>query len=93
MEAIGGAFATFLDRYGRFFRTCGRDNSTVACRYLRGLAQAEDCTFETMAAVVDRGCAQQFQHFISESPWDNEPVVAQSAATRTPYWAASRRAR
>ena len=49
----------------------------MAGRYLRGLAQAEDCTFESMAAVVEGGCAQQFQHFISESPWDHEPVVAQ----------------
>lgn len=30
-----------------------------------------------MATVVDAGCAQQFQHFISNSPWDHEPVVAQ----------------
>jgi SRSO17 transposase len=41
------------------------------------LAQAEDCTFESMAAVVEGGCAQQFQHFISNSPWDHAPVVAQ----------------
>ena len=46
---------------------------------MRGLAQAEDCTFESMAAVVEGGCAQRFQHFISESPWDHEPVVAQIA--------------
>jgi SRSO17 transposase len=51
----------------------------VARGYLRGLAQAEDCTFESMAAVVEGGCAQRFQHFISESPWDHEPVVAQIA--------------
>ena len=44
---------------------------------MHGLAQAEDCTFESMAAVVDAGCAQQFQHFISNSPWDHKPVVAQ----------------
>src|SRR5271166_220259 len=30
-----------------------------------------------MAAVVEHGCAQQFQHFISNSPWRHEPVVAQ----------------
>jgi SRSO17 transposase len=47
---------------------------------MHGLAQAEDCTFESMAAVVDAGCAQQFQHFISNSPWDHEPVVAQISA-------------
>jgi len=51
----------------------------VAGRYLCGLAQSEDCTFESMASVVEGGCAQQFQHFISESPWDHEPVVAQIA--------------
>ena len=45
--------------------------------YLSGLAQAEDCTFASMAAVVDGGCAQQFQHFISNSPWDHAPVLAQ----------------
>lgn len=66
-----------LDRYGHFFRTRGRNNAAVAGRYLRGLAQAENCTFESMAAVVEGGCAQQFQHFISESPWDHEPVLAQ----------------
>jgi hypothetical protein len=27
--------------------------------------------------VVEQGCAQQFQHFISNSPWRHEPVVAQ----------------
>ena len=49
----------------------------MAQRYLRGLTQAQTCTFESMADVVEDGCAQQFQHFISNSPWDHEPVVAQ----------------
>ena len=61
-------------------RTRTRNNAVVARRYLCGLAQAEDCTFEAMAAVVEDGCAQQFQHFISNSPWDHEPVVAQIGA-------------
>ncbi len=79
VDAIGAAFATFLDRQSHLFRTRGRDNGAVARRYLRGLAQARDCTFESMAAVVEGGCAQQFQHFISESPWDHEPVTARIA--------------
>jgi SRSO17 transposase len=49
----------------------------VARRYLHGLAQAEEATFAAMAAVVDQGCEQQFQHFISNSPWRHEPVVEQ----------------
>ena len=93
METIVAEFATFLDRHGHFFRTRGRDNAAVACRYLRGLAQAEDCTFESMAAVVEDGCAQQFQHFISNSPWDHEPVLAQISRDADACWAASRRAR
>jgi SRSO17 transposase len=89
VEEIAAAFGAFLNRHGHFFRTRTRDNATVARRYLRGLAQAEYCTFESMAAVVEGGCAQQFQHFISNSPWGHEPVVAQISATRTGYWAAS----
>ena len=80
MDGVASAFGATLDRYGGFFRTRGRDNAAVAHRYSRGLAQAEDCTFESMAAVVEQGCARQFQHFISNSPWDHEPVVAQIAA-------------
>jgi SRSO17 transposase len=77
VDAIAEAFATLSSRYGRFFRTCTRDSAPVAGRYLNGLAQAEACTFASMAAVVEGGCAQQFQHFISNSPWNHEPVVAQ----------------
>jgi SRSO17 transposase len=77
VEGIAAAFEAFLDRHGHFFRTSTRNNVAVARRYLRGLAQAEDCTFESMAAVVEEACPQQFQHFISNSPWDHEPVVAQ----------------
>jgi SRSO17 transposase len=77
VEGIADAFASFVDRYRWFFRTKTRDSAAVAARYLRGLAQAEDCTFAAMATVVDEGCAQQFQHFISNSPWDHEAVVAQ----------------
>jgi SRSO17 transposase len=49
----------------------------VAQRYLHGLAQAEAATFAAMAAVVENGCEQQFQHFISNAPWRHEPGSAQ----------------
>jgi SRSO17 transposase len=51
----------------------------VAQRYLHGLAQADEATFAAMAAVVEDGCEQQFQHFISNSPWRHEPIIAQIA--------------
>ena len=77
VEAVAEAFAAVLRRYGGFFRVRTRDNAAVAGRYLQGLAQAGDCRFAGMADVVEGGCAQQFQHFISNSPWEHEPVVAQ----------------
>ena len=49
----------------------------MAQRYLDGLAQANEATFAAMAAVVEDGCAQQFQHFISNAPWRHEPVIEQ----------------
>src|SRR3954462_13572809 len=66
-----------IDRYGLFFRSRGHDNAPVAQRYLHGLAQAEAATFAAMAAVVEDGCEQQFQHIISTAPWRQEPVVEQ----------------
>jgi SRSO17 transposase len=51
----------------------------VAQRYLHGLAQAQAATFAAMAAVVEDGCEQQFQPFISNAPWRHDPVIAQIA--------------
>jgi hypothetical protein len=51
----------------------------MAQRYLNGLAQADEATFAAMAAVVEDGCEQQFQHFISSAPWRHEPVVERIA--------------
>src|SRR5689334_9989962 len=77
VERIAGAFGAFAERYRRFFATRERGNSAVAGRCLQGLTQASECPFEGMAAVVEAACPQQFQHFISNSPWDHEPVLAQ----------------
>jgi hypothetical protein len=41
VEGIADAFATFISRYGGFFRSKTRDSAAVAARYLRGLAQAQ----------------------------------------------------
>jgi hypothetical protein len=90
VEGIADAFAGFTDRYRRFFRTRTRDCAAAAMRYLRGLAQAEDCTFAEMATVVDKGCAQQFQHFISNCHGITRRSWRKSAGTPTACWAASR---
>src|SRR3954462_733973 len=79
VDRIADAFAGFIDRYGRFFRSRGHDNAPVAQRYLHGLAQAQAATFAAMAAVVEHGCEQPFQPFISNAPWRHEPVIEQIA--------------
>jgi hypothetical protein len=66
VEGIAAAFEAFQDRHGHFFRTRTRHNAAVARRYLCGLAQAEDCTFESMATVVEDGCAQVLA---ANMPW------------------------
>jgi hypothetical protein len=94
VEGIADAFAHFIDRYGRFFRTKTRDSAAVAARYLRGLVQAEDGTFASMATVVNQGCAQQFQHFLSVIRLGNtNRFWLRSARTPTACWEASRPAR
>ena len=67
------------DRYRGFFRTKTRDSFAVAMHYLQGLVQAPRRNLEEMAVVVEGGDAQRFQHFISNSPWDERPVMAQIA--------------
>src|SRR5438552_8721213 len=64
VERIAGAFGAFAERYRRFFATRARDNSAVAERYLQGLTQARECTFEEMSAMVATACPHEFQHFI-----------------------------
>src|SRR5262245_4898596 len=87
-RGFADAFGRLVARYGKLFATRGRDNAAVAQRYLQGLTQASSCTFAAMADVVEDGCAQQFQHFISNSPWQHELVVAQiglgSVSSKTP---------
>jgi hypothetical protein len=68
---------SFIDRYGTLFRTRAHDHAGVVQRYLQGLAQAATATFTETAFVVEDGCEQQFQHFISNSPWRHAPVVEQ----------------
>ena len=70
------AFAALSDRYRR---SSAPDRATT--RRWRGAIymgwHKPQIKFASMATVVEQGCAQQFQHFISNSPWDHEPVVAQ----------------
>lgn len=69
----------FAARYQEFFRSQTRSSFDAAVRYLMGLFTAPARTYEAMAAAVVGADAQRFQHFIAESPWDHQPLLAQIA--------------
>jgi SRSO17 transposase len=75
IKGVAVAFTTFKTSFGGLFKSGTRDSAPVAERYLNGLLQAERCNFAEMAAVVEDGCEQQFQHFITNSPWKHRPVL------------------
>jgi SRSO17 transposase len=43
--------------------------------YVQGLIQAVDSTMSGISQVVEDADEQRIQHFISNSPWDHEPLV------------------
>ena len=43
--------------------------------YVQGLIQAVDSTMSGISQVVENADEQRIQHFISNSPWDHEPLV------------------
>ena len=50
-----------------------------AGQYLRGLTQARKKNMERMAERIPDSDDQSLQHFLSNSPWDERPVVDQVA--------------
>jgi len=79
MLAIGKSLTDFADRYQVFFRSKTRSSFGAASRYLNGLFLSEERTFEAMASTIAGANAQQFQHFIANSPWDHRPLLRQVA--------------
>lgn len=73
-DRIAGDFEAFLRELGPVFRTATRDATEVAFRYLCGLVQSDRANMERMEEAVEGVRYQQFQQFISDSPWDDESV-------------------
>ncbi len=56
------------------FKCHRKDNTSKAWRYLCGLIQGNRAMGETKKLVYDAEY-YQFQHFITDSPWDSRPVM------------------
>lgn len=64
-------------RFSSFCKTKTRSVSQQAGQYLKGLTQARKKNMERMAERIPDSDDQSLQHFLSNSPWDERPVVDQ----------------
>ena len=62
-------------KIGVFLRT--RDISQVSEQYFRGLIQASKKNMERMAEAVPDCDDQALQHFLTNSPWEDQRVIEQ----------------
>lgn len=72
-------FVSYHARFSSFFRSKTRGVSHQAGQYLRGLTQARKRNMERMAERIPESDDQSLQHFLSNSPWDERPVIDQVA--------------
>jgi SRSO17 transposase len=74
-ERVAASFATFHQEFAPLFgRTEARERSE---QYLRGLLvqQTDRRNAENLAETVDGATPRSLQRFLTESPWDDEPVI------------------
>lgn len=79
MLGLAGDFLDHVATFAHHFKTRTRDCSGAAKQYLSGLMQAGRKNMERMAEVVPDADDQVFQHFLSNSPWDERAVIDQVA--------------
>jgi SRSO17 transposase len=78
-SGLGNRLINFCERFTEFFqlRTCNVTDR--AQEYVCGLVQAEKKNMEGMEAVLPDADEQSLQHFLSNSPWDERPILDQVA--------------
>ena len=69
----------FHDRFTANFHTKTRNLSDISKKYRLGLFQTPKKNMERMAEVIPNSNDQAFQHFLSQSPWDEDNLIAQVA--------------
>lgn len=76
VEGLGNRLRAYYEQYCRHLRTKTRDTSEYGFWYLSGLLRME--SKRTMAGIGRSSniSEQNMQHFISNSPWSAEPLVA-----------------
>lgn len=72
-------FRKFHAEFSPFFQTQTRDNSEIAGQYLSGLVQAPKKNMERMEEKVPQSNEQALQHFVTNSPWDEQALLKRVA--------------
>ncbi len=69
---------SFQNDFCTFFQTRTRITASTAFVYLKGLLTVNtEKTMVEMERKVESASKQQLAHFISNSPWDTEPLIQQ----------------
>jgi SRSO17 transposase len=76
---VAQRFVAFHGRFSSLFRVQTQSLAKRAEQYLHGLMQAKKKNMERMAEKVPDTDEQSLQHFLSNSPWDERPVLDQAA--------------
>jgi DDE superfamily endonuclease len=79
LRGVGSHFIKFYRRYSPLFQLRTRDVKCIAEQYFKGLVQASKKNMERMAEAVPGSNDQALQHFLTNSPWDEQRVVEQVA--------------
>jgi SRSO17 transposase len=80
LKGVAERFAKFHKEFSPFFQTQTRNNAEIAGQYLNGLIQAEKRNMERMEEKVPESNEQALQHFVTNSPWDENAALNQVAS-------------
>lgn len=69
----------WFQRLSGYFKAGNHSLLPHAIRYAHGLLQASKANLERMSEVVPNTLYQNLHHFVSHSPWDDDPIRAASA--------------
>jgi len=72
---IAQHFMNFCERFAPLFQSKTRSREPQMKQYMSGLIQANKKNMERIAEVVPDSSAQSFQHFLSESEWNEREVI------------------
>ena len=75
LDNIAEKFENFHERFSKFFKTKTRDASERAKQYAQGLFSKGRENMVEFSKVVPGSDNQSLQHFISNSPWDDEALT------------------